>query len=522
VRRGKSGLCVYEETSPQQSRGQKTSKRHRPHDQSTKSGELLKYETETQQDCSGAIQPTIQRTDTRDRHVDIPSSTPARALAKATPKGCHLDSTTHEVDNAHLPIITNATLPDAEWTRPFSELSLPVKMTGSTIFEALLLMIVQTDLPSRVSLPLPASDSAALDGGPHTIHQLLLVLSYLFVSIMLPGDDGALPGIIYRYERDWEKSFVLQYDQLNHWLVSARNTLTRAEDLHCISGEYLKSQIGYTLFILGQHASPRSSFLQTYQRPVPPYRPFGVRASIALICHAFMSIQATEMEGYHLQQIWTYEQAFLLNMAFRLQKSPPFPAEVSVHQLQSMILSLQRAFQLEEIRVASTKPQRIRIVNGADRVEYYRRAFLSLDPMLLPRIWTTALVMEPKLEVGIDDLATLLANAFHESYPVEDLDAAFKKVPEIWQSKSDRIVVTEMFHVKTYEQKYQLGYLGESPAALNRRKTDDGKQRRWRVACFGFSCFPEHWQIILCYSFYRVRAVWTYLKGHSMTESKQT
>ena len=156
-------------------------------------------------------------------------------------------------------------------------------------------------------------------------------------------------------------------------------------------------------------------------------------------------------------------------------------------------------------------------------MEYYRRAFLSLDPMLLPRILTTALAMEPKLEVRINDLATLLAGAFHESYPMEDLEAAFKKVPEILQSKSDRIIVTEMFHVKAFEQECQLGYLGESPAALGRRKTDDGKQHRWRVSCFGFSCFPEEWQLILCCSFLsctsrvkRVKLVeWTSLSSSS-------
>ncbi|KAJ6103828.1 hypothetical protein N7486_004050 [Penicillium sp. IBT 16267x] len=72
----------------------------------------------------------------------------------------------------HLPILANATLPDAEWTRPYFEMSLP------------------TDLPSRVTLPPPASGPAAVDKGPHTIHQLLLVLNYLFVSAMLPEEHN--------------------------------------------------------------------------------------------------------------------------------------------------------------------------------------------------------------------------------------------------------------------------------------------------------------------------------------------
>ncbi|KAJ6103457.1 hypothetical protein N7486_005884 [Penicillium sp. IBT 16267x] len=284
-----------------------------------------------------------------------------------------------EVDSDHLPILANATLSDAEWTRPYFEMSLP------------------TDLPSPVTLPPPASNLAAVEEGPHTIHQLLLVLNYLFVSAMLPEDNGALWCIIHRCERDWEKSLVLQYDRQLWWLVSARNALTQAEDLHCMSLEDVELQIAYLLFILGQHASPTLGFFHTYQRPYPPYRPFGP--------------------------------------------------------------SKRRAFQLEEIRVASTKPQAICIGNDPDRMEYYRRAFLSLDPMLLPRILTTALAMEPKLEVRTNDLATLLAGAFHESYPMEDLEAAFKKVPAILQSKSDRIIVTEMFHVKAFEQEYRRGYL---------------------------------------------------------------
>lgn len=51
-----------------------------------------------------------------------------------------------------------------------------------------------------------------------------------------------------------------------------------------------------------------------------------------------------------------------------------------------MILSLQRALQYEEIRVASAKPQTISIGNHAEVLEYYQQAFLTFDPMLLPKI----------------------------------------------------------------------------------------------------------------------------------------
>jgi len=316
---------------------------------------------------------------------------------------------------------------------------------------------------------------------------------------MLPEDDGALWCIIYRCENDWENSFVLQYDELLWWMVRARNALTQSEDLHSLSLEDLEFQIGYILFILGQHASPDSRFRHTcYQRAYPPYRPFGVRASIALICHAFMGIQSTEMKGYESKEIWIHDQEFFSTMASRLQKSPLFAAEVPMHQLQSMILSLQKAFQLEEIRVASTKPQAICIGNGSGMMAYYRRAFLSLNPMLLSKILMTALEIEPMAEASIDYLATFLAGIFHQSYPMEDLEAAFKKVPEILQSKSDRVVVTEMFHVKAHEQACQLGHLGESSPARGRRETDDNDQRRWHISYVGVPCFSGAWRVKPC------------------------
>lgn len=349
--------------------------------------------------------------------------------------------------------------------------------------------MVQTKLPSRVTLPPPASDPVSVDGGPHTIHQLLLVLNYLFVSAMLPEDNGALGRIIYRSESDWEESFLLQYDRQLWWLLSARNILTQAEDIHSVSLEDLELQISYLLFALGQHASPTRSFFHKYQRPCPPYRPFGVRASIALICYTFMSIHAADISGYNYKEIWIRDQEIFSTMSSRLQHSPLFSAEIPAHQLQSIILSLQRAFQHEEIRVASTEPRSFCIGNASDRIEYYRRAFLSLHPMLSSRISTIALSIGPIGGSKVNDRAIRFAKTFDESNPTEDLNTAFQKVPEIWQSKPDRIVVTEMFHVKAFQQKYQDGYLGESPAGPGRRKTDENKQQMARLM-FWFFMFP--------------------------------
>lgn len=223
--------------------------------------------------------------------------------------------------------------------------------------------------------------------GPHTVHQLLLVLSYLFISAILPTDEGALWKVICRRARDWEESFVLLHGHVQGWLIGIREALTESDGLHTVTLEDIVLQTRYILFIIGQNASPYSSFLaENSQTEHPPYRPFGVRASVALICHVFEGIRAGELEGYESKEIWTRDQSFLSTMACRLKESPLFGAEVSMHHLQSMILSLQKAFQCEEIRVSSMKPMILRIESQLEVARYYRRAFLAFNPMLLPKI----------------------------------------------------------------------------------------------------------------------------------------
>jgi hypothetical protein len=119
---------------------------------------------------------------------------------------------------------------------------------------------------------------------------------------MLPEDEGALWAIIYRGIQDWGKGFVLQYSQLQRWFTDIRDALTKSQGLHTTSCKNLEMQIRYILFLLGQHASHDYSFLQAYfGQPLFPYRPFGVGASIALICYAFMGIDAMHIRGYELK-----------------------------------------------------------------------------------------------------------------------------------------------------------------------------------------------------------------------------
>jgi len=137
VKRGKPEMCIYEQS--QQPLGQLGKRRGlRSSDISTQSEELLECEPETHQSHSEGIQPAIQRTNTESPALDTAFSTPERAEAKPIPKEFHLDSTTHEVENSHLPLISHAILPDAEWSKPYFEMYLPVKMSGSLALETLL------------------------------------------------------------------------------------------------------------------------------------------------------------------------------------------------------------------------------------------------------------------------------------------------------------------------------------------------------------------------------------------------
>lgn len=137
VRRGQPDKCVYDDS---QRRLRRLGKRRdlRSNDISTQSEELSNYDTETNQNHSDGVQLAIQHTDTGKPAVDTTSSTPERAEAKPKPKECHLDSTTHEGDNGHLPIVTHAILPDADWTKPYFEIYLPVMMSNSLTLKTLL------------------------------------------------------------------------------------------------------------------------------------------------------------------------------------------------------------------------------------------------------------------------------------------------------------------------------------------------------------------------------------------------
>ncbi|CAG8213573.1 unnamed protein product [Penicillium nalgiovense] len=419
------------------------------------SEQFLRYETNTNEETQYVIQPT-KEADINHLHQRH-SGKGDMAHHATSPRS--IAATTAEKDSIYQPEYGVAAVEDTHERPQSILLSQPTPRYAQ--------MIPPTSLPPRPNFDLTISGRHVC--GPHTTHQLLLVLSYLFISSMLPADVGALWKVICRPHRDWEESFVLQHGQLQQWLISVRNVLTNSDGLHTVTLEDIERQTRYILFILGENTSPHSSLIfEGFRSEEPPYRPFGVRASIALICHVFGGIQADELEGYESKEIWTRDQNFLSIMASRLKKSPLFGAEVSVNHLQSLILGLQKAFQCEEIRVSGMEFRTLRIESQLEVLGYYRQAFLAFNPMLSPKILAslkeandlTTLLWHYQLtnmERNLDriNLALRLANIFMSLAP-ERLDAAFQNTREIQLSKADRVVAMEMMHVKSFEEAYKL------------------------------------------------------------------
>ncbi|KAJ5749450.1 hypothetical protein N7533_006478 [Penicillium manginii] len=290
---------------------------------------------------------------------------------------------------------------------------------GSCTTQSYFDIALSVSLPPRLQPQIPATGTPSAKSR-HTFHQLLLVLTYLFITAILPGNEGSLWAIIYRSDYDWEKSFVLQYSQLQSWLTDIRDALSEFQGLLTMSYEDMEIQIRYILFLLGQYSWQESSFVQTcFERPCFPYRPFGVGASIALICYAFMGIDALHIRGYESKEIWLLDELFCSAMLEHLRISPILPSDLSMGQLQSILTSLQMAFQNEEVRVAAG--------------------------------------IKPFANCTTRDLATASAILFYSKSLIRDLEKDIKMIPKVMQSKPDRIVVTEMFHVKAWQEIHRGG-----------------------------------------------------------------
>ncbi|KAJ5267816.1 hypothetical protein N7478_010624 [Penicillium angulare] len=276
---------------------------------------------------------------------------------------------------------------------------------------------------------------------------------------MLPDDEAAMWRIIYRHSADWEREFVLQYDGLLSWLISTQDALTDSRCLQTVSLDDLELQTRWILFMLGTKALPGSSFLQEcFQTKRYPYRPFGARASIALVCLAFTGLQPRDLKDYESKDIWPNGEPFYTLMASRLSQSPLFKGSICVDQMKTMVLRLHQVFQLEEERVALTMPLEVYYDNDASTYEYFQRAFLALDPRLLPKICQLLQPSGLTVEDSAYNLASICATTFQRAPSVDALEATFANIPEILQSQADRAVVIEMFHVRLFQQLKQPVY----------------------------------------------------------------
>ncbi|CAG8900132.1 unnamed protein product [Penicillium nalgiovense] len=418
LKRGKPSLCVYETKMPDQKRAlpEPQPKRQNQEQEGEYEDNHIPWKTfelQSEQYLHHESSTSKEMQHAIEPHLMRP---PPKSIAAANAEKALIFQPKHVEETFERPRSTSVPQP----TEPYAQMNPPAS------------------LPPTPNFDLTISGRHVC--GPHTTHQLLL-------------------KVICRRHRDWEESFVLQHEQLQQWLISVRNALTNSDGLHTVTLEDIERQTRYIL--VSEARNPHTGR-------------FGVRASIALICHVFGEIQADELEGYESKGIWTRDQNFLSIMASRLKKSPLFGAEISVNHLQSMILGLQKAFQCEEIRVSGMEFRTLRIESQLEVLGYYRQAFLAFNPMLSPKIlaslkeandlttllWHYQLTnMERNLDRS-NQFALRLANIFMSLAP-ERLDAAFRNTREIQLPKADRVVAMEMMHVKSFEEAYKLNPTGK-------------------------------------------------------------
>jgi len=284
----------------------------------------------------------------------------------------------------------------------------------------------------------------------------LLVFNYLFVSTVLSENKNTLWKIIYRSILDWKQNFVLQYSQLQFWLKNIRAVLTDSQNFYTVLFEDLEIQIRYILFFLEQYILPESSFLQIYfEQFFRFYRPFGIGTSIVLVYYIFMDISTTDIRNYKSAEIWIRNKLFFSIILARLRKLSIFSAELSIEQLQIILEDLQKIFQNKEIRVVSIKLRKLNISNRIETIDYYIQGFLLLDPLFFSKISLVVLDTKPLENCTYLELATFVANIFYDKYSVQILDKDFKKIPNIIRSKSDRVLVTEIFYMKVWQKALQ-------------------------------------------------------------------
>ena len=222
----------------------------------------------------------------------------------------------------------------------------------------------------------------------YSVIQMILILNYLFIASSTLEDEAELRRVITRGEKQWEAGFVpgsFNHMQVKGWWMKARNLLTEAGCLRAFSVEDLKAHLGYMLFILGEVSLQSScSGFMLWRRQNPSKRPFGSRASIALICYSFSGI--TNISDYQSVDPWLFDMGFVNDMLRRLQKSPLFDDNIRLDELKIVLTNLEAILSMEDERSALIQPHPIDINDTIQIQAYFATAFRALEPSILLQI----------------------------------------------------------------------------------------------------------------------------------------
>jgi hypothetical protein len=172
---------------------------------------------------------------------------------------------------------------------------------------------------------------------------MILILNYLFIASSTVENESKLWRVLIMEEKEWESRFVPRRShdmQVERWWMETRNFLTEAGPLRAFSVEDLKGHLRYMLFMLGEISlQPTSSRFMPRTRQTPSRRPFGSRASIALICYSFSGV--SNISGYQSVDPWLFDMGFVNDMLRRLQRSPLFDDGIRLDELKIVLTNLE-------------------------------------------------------------------------------------------------------------------------------------------------------------------------------------
>ncbi|CAG8019138.1 unnamed protein product [Penicillium salamii] len=239
----------------------------------------------------------------------------------------------------------------------------------------------------------------------YSVIQMILILNYLFIASSTLEDEAELRRVITRGEKQWEAGFVpgsFNHMQVEGWWMKARNLLTEAGCLRAFSLEDLKAHLGYMLFKLGEVSLQSScSGFMLWRRQTPSRRPFGSRASIALICYSFSGI--ANLSDHQSVDPWLFDMGFVNDMLRRLQISPLFDGDIRLDELKIVLTNLEAILSMEDERSALIQPHPIDIKDTVQVQAYFATAFRALEPSILLQVllkWRKIWVRSRKSKKG--------------------------------------------------------------------------------------------------------------------------